>query len=139
MTRYNHLTLLTAYLIDKILEGPKVDLPSVICYVILKTIKAQHSTGSIPFPILITKILATHKVPIRILAPTKPPTPPFTIRSLKWMNLVEDASNPKKKGVKLNTTKATLASTKATMMSLMYTVIKKLSRVVTTKEGTMPT
>lgn len=46
------------------------------------------------------------------------------------MKLVNDASNPKKKGVKLNPTKAALASTKATLMSLMYTIIRKLSRVV---------
>lgn len=43
---------------------------------------------------------------------------------------MENVTNPKKKGVKLNPAKAALASTKVTLMFLMYTVLKKFSRVV---------
>lgn len=46
------------------------------------------------------------------------------------MHLVEKVTDLKQKGAKLNLTKAALASTKATMMSLLYTILKKLSRVV---------
>lgn len=42
------------------------------------------------------------------------------------MKLAEDVTNPKKKGVKLNPLKAT----KSTIMSLQYTVIRKLSQVI---------
>lgn len=46
------------------------------------------------------------------------------------MNLMENVINPKKKGVKLNPAKVALALTKVTLMSLMYTVLRKLSKVV---------
>lgn len=46
------------------------------------------------------------------------------------MHLVEDVVDLKKKGVKLNPTKATLAFTKATMMSLLYMVLRNLTGVV---------
>lgn len=44
--------------------------------------------------------------------------------------MVKDVTNTKNKGVQLNLTKAVLASFKATLMSLMYTVIRKLFRVI---------
>lgn len=46
------------------------------------------------------------------------------------MNLVEDVTNPQKKRVKLNPIQAALASSKATVMSLLHTVISKMSRVI---------
>lgn len=46
------------------------------------------------------------------------------------MHLIEDVTDLKKKGVELNLAKATLASTKATMIPLLYTVLRKLVRVV---------
>lgn len=51
------------------------------------------------------------------------------------MHLVEEVIDPKQKVVKLNPAKASLASTKATMKSLLYTILKKLSRVVSNQKG----
>lgn len=46
------------------------------------------------------------------------------------MNLIKVMSNPQKNGLKLHPAKVATVSTKATMMSLLYTVISKLSRVI---------
>lgn len=56
-THRSGLTSHMAYLIDSILEGKRIDLPSVICYVFLRASATDHSTSSLPFPILISQIL----------------------------------------------------------------------------------
>lgn len=56
MTHQNDLTLQMAYLINNIIEV-MINLPTMICYMILKTAKVAHSIRSIPFPVFITKIL----------------------------------------------------------------------------------
>lgn len=55
----------TCHLIDSILEKKHIDLPYIIFYVFLRASIADHSTGSLPFPVLKSQILKTHKVPLQ--------------------------------------------------------------------------
>lgn len=61
-THRSGLTIYMAYLIDSILEGKRIDLPYIICYVFLRVSAIDHSTGSWPFLVLISQIFKTQKV-----------------------------------------------------------------------------
>lgn len=53
------------YVINAILNGKSVDIPFVIYHMMLKTTSADRATGSIPFLILIMKIMTMEKVPFK--------------------------------------------------------------------------
>lgn len=63
-THRSGLTSHMAYLINSILEGKRINLPSVICFIFLRASATDHSTGNLPFPVLISRILKARKVPL---------------------------------------------------------------------------
>lgn len=46
-----------AYMIDAILDSQRIDLPTLICYMMISAHKATHSTGSLPYPTLVIMIM----------------------------------------------------------------------------------
>lgn len=63
-THMSGLTFHMAYLIESILEGKHIDLPSIICYVFLRAVATDHFTSSLPFSVLISQILKAQQVPL---------------------------------------------------------------------------
>lgn len=56
-TNQSVLTDDTAYLINSILVNQPIDLSAILCHMMIRLLEAAHSTGSLPYPTLITDLL----------------------------------------------------------------------------------
>lgn len=135
-THHNDLTFNQEYLIDCILEDKWIDLPSSVCYIMLKTAAAQHSISSLPFHVLITKIFTDQKVPFPQNAKVKCQTAHVSFSTLSKMHLIEKAGGSSKKTFKPNLIKSAAATAKASITYLLHSLIHKVTKMIKIKSKT---
>lgn len=57
-----------AYLINAILDSQRIDIPLIICYMMIQAHELKHSINSLPYPTLVTSIMAIKKVSFKVTA-----------------------------------------------------------------------
>lgn len=62
----NSLTDDTTHLINSIFNSQRIDLSSIICYMMIQAHESTHSIHSLPFSMLVTHIMQVVKVPFKV-------------------------------------------------------------------------
>lgn len=125
ITNRSVLTNNTAYLIDGILNNEQIDLLAILCHTMIKTYEAAHSTGSLPYPTIITQLLQATKVPFKVVPRGCKVCKAVGHDTLRKMGLIDKAI-----GLIARPSRAYTITTCTSMMTLLHTLVWKVSKVL---------
>lgn len=124
-TKRSVLTDNTSYLIDGILNNEQIDLPAILCHTMIRTHEVAHSTGSLPYPTIITQLLQVTKVPFLVVPQGCKAGKTVGHGTLRKMSLINKAI-----GFTVGPSRAYTASTRTSTMTLLHTLIRKVSKLL---------
>lgn len=106
-----------------------MDIPSIICYTVIKVAFANRTMGSMPFSILIMKILIKENVPFKAGNVLHWHTSSVIMGSLSKMGFItKEGENSNT--FKPNHTQSASTSVHGTMMYLLNTLVSKVTKII---------
>lgn len=107
-------------------------MASIICYMMIRAHESKHSTVNLPYPILVINIMAVENVPFKVTAKGCKDGHVMGHETLMKMGLIQQNAVGTSSSVTLRPGPSRARSTyvKSTMMGLLHTLVRKVSRVL---------
>lgn len=115
----------TTYLIDGYLNNAQIDLPAILCHTMIRVHEVTHSTGSLPYPTIITQLLQVVNMPFKV-APQGWKANKAVGHDTLWKMGVLDWPL----GLRAEPSRANQDTIRTSALSLLYTLVRKVTKVL---------
>lgn len=128
MTHWSDLTDDMIYVSNTIINPKRIDTALIIFHVMIEGLEAKYPTRSIPFPILITKLMTDAKVPFKVVMKGGRAGPAVGYGTLQRMSLMtNDGGLSSATPLQPAPHRVRSATVKLTMMDLLQGLMRKVS------------